>query len=131
MKSHHQLVLLLLLLAAPASCFAEIADKTPTELQLWVQGIVFSLFAIVLGAWRAWLVVIPAVAALLLFGFFWADAQDPAFRAALEGELGTRYLVSAYAATVLPAAVAYAFFHFRRIARRGADDVSHLVGTYA
>jgi hypothetical protein len=121
MKAYRQLLAVAMLLATPVASFAEVSDKAPTEVQLWVQGVVFSLLAIVLGAWRAWLVVVPAIAALLLFGFFWVDTRDPAFRAALEGELGAGYLLSAYAAAVLPAVVASVVFHLRRLARRGED----------
>jgi hypothetical protein len=121
MSSLRQLLAIATFLVTPVVAVAEVADKVPSEGQLWTQGIVLSLLTIVLGAWRIWLVVIPPIAALALFGFFWFDTRDPAFRAALEGELGMRYLASAYAAAALPAAIAYAVFHFRNLARRGAD----------
>jgi hypothetical protein len=121
MKFPLKLLAIVTLLATPVAAFAEVADKVPTEARLWMQGVVLSLFTIILGAWRIWLVVIPPIAALVLFAFFWLDTRDPTFRAALEGELGFSYLASAYAAAALPAAIAYAVFHFRRLSRTGAD----------
>jgi hypothetical protein len=110
-----------LAVALPSSAFAEIADKMASESWLWGQGVFLGAVALVLGLWRPWLALLPALLGALLLLSAWGDAHDPMFSTSMHRELGPNYTLVSYVTALIPVAVAIAVMSrhiWRR--RRGA-----------
>lgn len=81
---------------------AEIADKcldAPTE---FIGGALLGLMAIVIGAWRRYLVIIPIGLAALVNRNLWDEFHDPWLGPALLQEVGQRRVVLEYVAFDAP-----------------------------
>ncbi len=99
MKARLSLFGALTFLSSPA--FAEVADKEPTALQLWLVPVAITVSAFVAAIKRPWLALL-----LLPVSIFcaWADVdefRDPFVGPAIRAELGDAYVVQGYLAAAM------------------------------
>ena len=83
---------------------AEISDKEPSVLKLWLVAAVLSAASLLLGLWRRWLALIPAAFAVIWAVVVWSEVHDAIMSKAIQEELGTTYIAQAYVAILLPLA---------------------------
>ena len=86
----------------PIPLLAEIADKEPTLLTVWIVAIALSLAAFAACSWRRWMVVLPlSVAAVWAFAII-SELRDPQLGPAISEELGWSYVLQAHLAACIP-----------------------------
>lgn len=96
---HRAAAVALLLLAAPA--FAEVSDKMPTLLEIFVQGVLLAIVVVVLSLVRWWFGILGVCLGLLmLFGTVELHQFDPV-GASLVIEQGQRYFLVMYSMDIL------------------------------
>ncbi len=81
---------------------AEIADKEPSVLQLWIVAIVLSTAAATFARWRRWAVLVPFALAAVWLAAVFAELRDPHVGPAILQELGRGYVVQSVVAVALP-----------------------------
>ena len=106
MKGEAVRVLFIAVSVLPLAAHAEVSDKVPSQLSLWVEALALSFLVIVLSRWRIWLSLVPAAVSGLLFYASWDTFRDPFLAAVIRSELGSGYEKLAYLASALPVLVA-------------------------
>jgi len=91
----------LLVVLSPVDVRAEVSDKIPSLVRLWIEGLALAVLAVFLVRRRLWLGLIPvALSAILLFDT-WDMFRDPSVAEAVRSEQGASYIVSAWVAPAL------------------------------
>jgi hypothetical protein len=99
---------------------AEISDKMPTILQIWVWSIVISLPALlgIVRIWLSWVIVILAFIFSVWLGYIacYEAFLEPGFAEAVQDEMGWWWITNYIASSFLPAVVAFTIllWHFKK-----------------
>jgi ABC-type dipeptide/oligopeptide/nickel transport system permease component len=96
-----QTLLIFLLINAPQQAFAEVMDKEPTLIAIWVSALIGSLVCFWSGQYKWWIpIIIFPIAIARPLGCVIATL-DPHVGPAIFNEAGWSYVLQAYAATFL------------------------------
>lgn len=115
MKAHFLFFGFLFFLSSPA--FAEVADKEPTTLQLWLVSVVLTAVAIGFGVKRPWFALFLLPVSLLCAWSRVSELRDPFVGPAIRAELGDAYAVHGYLSAAMGIAgpiIAWAVLRFYR-----------------
>ncbi|MHC4562923.1 MAG: hypothetical protein ACYS8X_09145 [Planctomycetota bacterium] len=97
---------------------AAISDKVPTVSDTLMFGVALGGAALLLGWFRSWLGVLPAIVAGLYDYIGLAELQDPMIGSMVMEELGWPYVIRFFAALNGPLLVAWSVLIMRSIHKR-------------
>ena len=106
--------LLLFLLLIPLAASAEVMDKEPSALSLWLWALVPIAPALLAARYRPWLLLLILPAPLLFFTAQIAEVSDPHVGPAILQEAGSLYVAVSWAGLVALAAAVLVGFWWRR-----------------
>ena len=92
----------LMMLAYPATVFAEVSDKEPSADLFWKIGLAAAIICLVGARIKPWLGVTCFVPIALWFGSLFLELHSPDVGPHLHLEQGAAYVLQAYAAFGLP-----------------------------
>jgi hypothetical protein len=81
---------------------AEVADKEPSLLTLWVIALMLSGAAFCVAYWRRWAVLVPLALAAIWAAAVSSELRDPNVGPAIVEELGRTYVVQGMVTMSLP-----------------------------
>lgn len=101
---------------------AEISDKMPTIVELWLFSAVLSI-PVLLGIvhkWISWVLLAAAsiFSACLAYGAYYTAFLEPGFADAVQSEMGRWWITNWVASAFLPAAVAVTILYWHITKKR-------------
>lgn len=91
----------------PGVVHAEVSDKMPTLVQIWIIAVSAGLLCLVAAYFRGWLTVLVAALPMAWFFSLFSEIHSMDIRPALLAEAGQTYYVQAYLAALLIVALGY------------------------
>lgn len=89
-----------LLMTLPCIAYAEVSDKVPSSLDIWLFGLGAALLCVLAGRLRRWLVLVVCIAPALWFFSLLMEIHSPDVGPALYAEQGKMYYLHAYLALI-------------------------------
>lgn len=81
---------------------AEVVDKEPTLLMVWLVACILSIGSLALCLWRRWMALIALVPAAVWATALVSELRDPLVGPAILEELGRAYVIQSYVAAFIP-----------------------------
>lgn len=104
-----------LLLTLPCIAYAEVSDKVPSSLDIWLFGLGAALLCVLAGRLRRWFVPFVCIVPVLWFLSLLIEIHSPDVGPALYAEQGKGYYLHAYLAlTAMTAGAAWGWGKGRR-----------------
>lgn len=91
----------------PGLVHAEVSDKLPTLVQIWIIAASAGLLCLVAAYFRGWLAALLAATPLAWFISLFSEIHSADIRPALLAEAGQTYYVQAYLAALLIVVLGY------------------------